>query len=221
MTATEKRPRYLPLPYGSEICEGWRRREDTAPHILGAQSQGRGKGRGSHFSDSTEDCADSLLGLPSHPLNSTPAEQTGKVKRKLFKRQISALCLAFLIAKILPSWPGHSHPSAFHPFSVFQSSQEYQGWKQPQASLSPMLSLPWGLREFWGEMLVSSQRSEGRREERPGKWVQDATCLSLLRKLYKNSKKVLMVNAAETISSLKNITAILEQLLEAEKDDIN
>lgn len=35
-------------------------------------------------------------------------------------------------------------------------------------------------------MLVSSQRSEGRREERPGKWVQDATCLSLLRKLYKN-----------------------------------
>lgn len=64
----------------------------------------------------TEDCADSLLGLPSHPLNSTPAEQTGKVKRKLFKRQISALCLAFLIAKILPSWPGHSHPSAFHPF---------------------------------------------------------------------------------------------------------
>lgn len=42
-----------------------------------------------------------------------------------------------------------------------------------------------------------------------------------LRKLYKNSKKVLMVNAAETISSLKNITAILEQLLEAEKDDIN
>lgn len=116
MTATEKRPRYLPLPYGSEICEGWRRREDTAPHILGAQSQGRGKGRGSHFSDSTEDCADSLLGLPSHPLNSTPAEQTGKVKRKLFKRQISALCLAFLIAKILPSWPGHSHPSAFHPF---------------------------------------------------------------------------------------------------------
>lgn len=42
-----------------------------------------------------------------------------------------------------------------------------------------------------------------------------------LRKLYKDSKKVLMVNAAETISSLKNITAILEQLLEAEKDDIN
>ncbi len=39
-----------------------------------------------------------------------------------------------------------------------------------------------------------------------------------LKKLYKDSKKVLMVNAAETISSIKNITAILEQLLEAEKE---
>ncbi len=39
-----------------------------------------------------------------------------------------------------------------------------------------------------------------------------------LKKLYRDSKKVLMVNAAETISSIKNITAILEQLLEAEKD---
>jgi hypothetical protein len=38
-----------------------------------------------------------------------------------------------------------------------------------------------------------------------------------LKKLYKDSKKVLMVNAAEVISSIKNITAILEQLLEAEK----
>lgn len=42
-----------------------------------------------------------------------------------------------------------------------------------------------------------------------------------LRKLYKDSKKVLMVNAAEVIASIKNITAILEQLTEAEKDDIN
>ncbi len=39
-----------------------------------------------------------------------------------------------------------------------------------------------------------------------------------LRKLYKDSKKVLMVNAAEVIASIKNITAILEQLMEAEKD---
>lgn len=39
-----------------------------------------------------------------------------------------------------------------------------------------------------------------------------------LKKLYKDSKKVLMVNAAEVISSIKNITAILEQLMEAEKD---
>ena len=38
-----------------------------------------------------------------------------------------------------------------------------------------------------------------------------------LKKLYKDPKKVLMVNAAEVISSIKNITAILEQLLEAEK----
>lgn len=39
-----------------------------------------------------------------------------------------------------------------------------------------------------------------------------------LRKLYKDSKKVLMVNAAEVIASIKNITAILEQLMEAEKE---
>lgn len=39
-----------------------------------------------------------------------------------------------------------------------------------------------------------------------------------LRKLYEDSKKVLMVNAAEVIASIKNITAILEQLMEAEKD---
>lgn len=38
-----------------------------------------------------------------------------------------------------------------------------------------------------------------------------------LKKLYKDSKKVFMVNAAEVISSIKNITAILEQLMEAEK----
>lgn len=40
-----------------------------------------------------------------------------------------------------------------------------------------------------------------------------------LKKLYGDSKKVLMVNAAEMVSSIKNITAILEQLLEAEKEN--
>lgn len=41
-----------------------------------------------------------------------------------------------------------------------------------------------------------------------------------LKKLYKDSKKVLVINAAETITSIKNVIAMIEKFVEKQEESI-